>query len=295
MFSSSILSLYIIKSCLFYDYKTFPYPPPSNDLPAGYTQTEYLEGSNGSVLITPAKQLLPTDTLFLDFQFRNYLNAAPLVYGTPSQDVIQKLYNDTSGNITGYGYHINYYSGTQVFDGYFSTSRRTLYVGQSVFLLDSILRPTSSTSSTSFYVMGQPYSNGSPLSSNMRVYRLTIWDVYGETTKVDLIPCTRDSDGARGLYDVVADTFNLYIARNIFVSEYNPSTGMWKYYFTYPVKSDVTVSWTVYPSLEGLPPYTRSEVVPKGSTTFSATVYDSPYNLKFSPIQDSFYYYATRN
>lgn len=129
-------------------------------------------------------------------------------------------YKDTSNNYV-------YYIGTG--KNYFVESRRYYECNYDSNLI----------SSTNGYIMGKDSYH----SLKMRLYDLSMWNIYGELI-LNLIPCSRDSDSSFGFYDTVSEVYNKYLVYNYWVVS-EDEYGLY-YELKYPATSTITVTATAY-------------------------------------------------
>ena len=79
-------------------------------------------------------------------------------------------------------------------------------------------------------------------SPKMKLYRCTFFDTYGDIS-FDFVPCSKDSNGANGVYDLIGKKFHEYRRCNLLTRTYNESDSTYTYSFKYPVKTKVTVTF----------------------------------------------------
>lgn len=265
-------------------------PPPIGDvvLPSGYTRIEYLDTTAGGIINTLVSPQAG-DCVYIDCE---------LAASNGSGTVVRWVESDGS---TGPMYEVpdcgcsfsdgEFYRITDVGYSGAGTDRHEYLLYSSGGLVDgSIAFPSLSEAEATrrYSLLGEKRSVYSSSVNRWYyynfagyVYRIIFFSLSSVGNRMDLVPAQQDSSGKEGLYDVVNGTFYTFLKFNFLNSSGN---------FTYPVVSNLSVSYQVY--LSGLGGYVdETASVSSGSSSLSG-VYGSIVWAKISPFYDSTYYYT---
>lgn len=246
-------------------------------MPSGYTLLEEgLTGSGGSITVSRSIYNNGTHGVYLDFKLNgssNFTDKNYLVYGDSLGS--WQVRTDSSGFICNAGKNGSYT--LTVPAGAYTTRRQLTYAPQYAVLGD-IGYPATIYTDGSLGLFGTLYTSGMDsmdpfYTVDMTLYRCIIFDAFGEYV-FDLIPCVRNSDGAKGVYDVVGKSFSQFRVFNDIYYDY--STYMMR--FRYPVTSDVVVTID-----------SDTYTVKKGS--YNVTGGYQAYSSTITPSNDVNYYY----
>lgn len=187
------------------------------DLPSGYTRLEYIEGQGGLVSLNSPEQIV---NYYAEF----YVITKDNVEFLPGIGLSSDYYLDYTGS--GYSYMSN------VKDG-----KNSVMVSYKKMEVNGPFSPNSQA----VRFMGK----NDPHILKMRLYAFQAWNLYGECV-LNLIPCTRISDGSFGLYDTESDVYSKYLVLNYFLYEEDESDGTYYYKLKYPATSTIVVTATAY-------------------------------------------------
>ena len=186
-------------------------------MPSGYTKLEYIEGQGGFVSFNSPEQII---NYYAEF----YVITKDDEEFLPGIGLSGNSYLDYTGS--GYSYMGN------VKDG-----KNSVMVSYKKMEANGPLYP----SSKEVRFMG----NSGTHTLKMRLYTFQAWNLYGECM-LNLIPCTRISDGSFGLYDTESDVYNKYLVYNYWVVSEDESDGTNYYKLKYPATSTIVVTATAY-------------------------------------------------
>ena len=121
----------------------------------------------------------------------------------------------------------------------------------------------------------------------MRLWSFIIYDQYGEIL-FNAIPCNRDSDSSKGIFDSVSQVYFPYLISNPFVKTWSDYYEEYVYSLKYPANSKLTMTMNCwYEDDSGT--YQETRTVAKGSQNGGIGC-----ELKsVSPSQDSVYMYGS--
>ena len=258
-------------------------------MPSGYTLLEEgLTGSGGSITVSRSIYNNGTHGVYLDFKLNgssNFTGANYLVYGDNLGS--WQVRTDTSGNLVcNTGFNGTYT--LKVPAGAYTTRRQLTYAPQYAVLGD-VGYPATIYTNGVLGLFGTLYTSGMTSSYalytvDMTLYRCIVFDAFGEYM-FDLIPCIRNSDGAKGVYDVVGKVFYLFrVFNRIVYSNYQLK-------FEYPVATAIDVTYDAYWNQGGYY-ITETVTVAKGRQIIdmrSGT--NLPRSTTLSVTEDINYYY----
>ena len=121
------------------------------------------------------------------------------------------------------------------------------------------------------------------------VYRIIFFPIMQGASRMDLVPAQQNSSGKQGLYDVVNGRFYAFLKFN-FLDKLGK--------FTYPVASDLSVSYQNYYSISGLGSgvtEVQTLSVASGSSSLGLSFNSRNYYIVYasiSPISDTTYFYT---
>lgn len=189
------------------------YPNGGGRLPQGYTEVEYVENQSQAYVDTGFKPNQDTRILY-DAQFVTS-TIYPTLMGAGAWNTVNAIRQSYEENYNG-TLHIKYgaNNGWTVYSSVVGDYNRHTYdFNKNQFYMDNTL--IGSTTYTNFQCtdnLGLFY----PIEANMATLyepaffkgKFYFCQIYDDDILVrDFVPCTRDSDGTAGFYDLVNDTF----------------------------------------------------------------------------------------
>ena len=192
------------------------------NLPSGYTQVESLTSSGGAYIITT---IAPTTSLRAELDFIPLAYTGDANVGSQTEDGADwRFFNYSGGSMFDVGSGRIGLNGAAAGSGGTLLSNGTRYIvsfgrdstntANQFYEIKSadgtqLYRNTAATSGSVkegelIYIFGGKNGDGAH-TVDMTLYSFIVWDDEGKVG--DFVPCTRDSDGEPGLYDIVGSAF----------------------------------------------------------------------------------------